>query len=410
MILFRVFISAILFFLITCTTSPLSQNGTGTDAGEAKIIGTALLPGNMPGKNAAIALRKQNYTPFSLPPSQQKHTTANGNGAFILDQIGPGYYLMELRNNDSLGAIKRLFIPNDSATIDLDTIVLDTLAQYTGKVLSSGTPDSTSLLLVMGMDKQIHVADDGSFSIILPRGEQLFRIVHETGLPAKEFLFSDKNSGDTLFLNNIASTVFEDFNRMDGYNNLNALLGSGWWWAFSDGEYGGKSRVVPTTQVGLTAAIDTTANAYSGGSLHVGFQVDSLFIAPCALIGSDISENRDTGTIGKDWFDLRKMTAITFMAKGSGTIYLQFTSKYVNGSDAYVFPFEIPCDLTPTWKKYTINSTSIQAATIPNTTITTPWSSGAALINNMTFLAKKNVDLWLDDIVIEGMNPTDFLP
>jgi hypothetical protein len=400
-----------LALLLTACVNHLAVNGTGTDAGEAKVIGTVLAPGNIPGSNIAVALRNQNYIPFSIPVPDQKRAATNDIGDFTLNNVSSGYYLIELWNNDTLGAIKRFYVPPNGGTIDLGTIALDALADYSGKILNNGTPASNSFLLVLGMDKRMAVRADGSFSISLPRGQQIFKIEQDTGLLSCEFMFSAENSGDTLSLNTPASTVFEDFNRMDGCNNLNPLLVGGWWWAFSDTGYGGRSQILPTMDAGLMDAIDTTINAYSGGSLHISFQIDSLFSDPYALIGSDIGASKfDTlGAAGRSWFDMRKMTAMTFMAKGSGTIYLQFTSTYVTGPNKYVFPFEIPFDLTSSWKKYSINTSAIPNAAIPNTAIIVPWSTGAGMINNITFLAKKSADLWLDDIVIEGMNPEDFL-
>jgi hypothetical protein len=397
-------------FLIACVNH-LAVNGTGTDAGEAKVTGAVHLPGNIPGSNIAVALRNQNYLPFSIPVQDQKRTATDNVGTFTLNQVSSGYYLIELWNNDTLGAIKRFYVHPNSGTVDLGTIGLDALADYSGKVLDNGTPASNSFLLVLGMDKRMAVRADGSFSISLPRGQQIFKIEQDTGLLSREFMFSAENSGDTLSLNTPASTVFEDFNRIDSCNNLNPLLVGGWWWAFSDTGYGGRSLVLPTMDPGLMNAIDSTASAYSGGSLHVTFQLDSLYSAPYALIGSDIGASRiDTsGAAGRSWFDMRKTTAITFMAKGSGTIYLQLTSRYLTGSGKYEFPFEIPFDLTSSWKKYSISTSAIPNAAIPNMAIIVPWSTGAGMINNIAFLAKKSAELWLDDIVIEGMNPADFL-
>ena len=44
--LFKVITLFLLGLLITCGIEPLSGNGTGTDAGEAKIVGLVTLPDN----------------------------------------------------------------------------------------------------------------------------------------------------------------------------------------------------------------------------------------------------------------------------------------------------------------------------------------------------------------------------
>ncbi len=389
-----------------CQTLPLSGNGTGTDAGEARVIGSALLPGNAPAGNVTVTLRRQQYIPFSLPLTGQKKVFTDARGAFTIDNIEPGhYYLIELSRGDSLCAGKRFYIPENGMVIDLGEIMIGALSSYSGTILDNGSPATGSRLLVMGMDRSAEVAANGAFSLMLPGGLwYLFRIESGSAQP-HDFLFSESDNGTTLDIGTIPSTLFEDFNRPDSTNNLHPLIGGGWWFAFTDSMYGGTSRIVPASDLGLTGSIDTTPDAYAGSSLHVTYLIDSLFWGPYALVGADICESNDSGAFGRSWFDMRKMYALTFTAKGSGTVFVQFTSRY----NTYTFPFEVPVKLTPEWKKYVITASSIPDARIPNTSITVPWSIGAAMVNDITFLAKKNAELWLDDIIIEGMTPADFV-
>jgi hypothetical protein len=408
MIVRRILFAVTVFIAAGCQNLPLSGNGTGTDAGEAKVTGIALLPGNVPASNVSVMLRKQQYIPFSVPPLEQKRTITDARGAFTLDKIAPGYYLIELCGSDSLCAGKRFYIPENGRTTDLGGIAIGALSPFSGKVLDNGSPAAGSRLLVIGMDRSMDVAADGAFSLHLPGGPQLFRIERGNDL-TREFLFSERENGATLMLGSAASTLFEDFNRPDSTNSLNPLLGGGWWFSYTDSASGGRSGILPASGLGLTGAIDTTASAYAGGSLHITYRIDTLFWAPYALVGADISESNDSSAFGRSWFDLRKMSAITFMAKGSGTVFLQFTSRYSAPATTYTFPFEVPVELTPAWKKYTITSAAIPDAPIPNTSLTVSWSSGAAAVNDINFLAKKNAELWIDDIIIEGITPSDFV-
>ena len=406
----KVIISIFLLFMASCV-QPLSQgNGTGTDAGEAKIIGTAVLSDSLPGCDADVTLREQSYIPFSRQPQKQRTVKTDSHGSFEIVGISSGYYLVELWNKDSLCATKRFFVSNNGVIIDLGDIFLDTSVEFTGKVLREGLPVSGAQLLVMGLDKKVDLAPDGSFSLFLPKGEQLFRIAIDNISTDGEFLFSEDDRGDTLSINGTPSTSFESFDNLDGCNDLNGLLGGGWWFSYTDQAGGGNSRILPTEETGLIAAIDTTDEAYSGGSLHIIYRVDSLFSAPYALVGTNISYGiYDSSAGGKTWFDLRNMTAVTFMAKGSGTVYFQFTCKFDTLSDSYEFPFEVPFDPTSSWKKYTINSRDIPDMQISGASIVVPWSAGASSVRNITFLAKKSAEIWIDSIVIEGMNLKDFL-
>lgn len=399
----------LLGLLYGCSVEHLSGgNGTGTDAGEAKVVGLVTLPDKKAGNNVKVTLREQNYIPLSRSTSQQRTTLSGINGTFAISRIKAGYYLVELWNNDSLCAIRRFFIPNDTSTLDLGNVPLDTQALFYGNVLNNGLPASGAHLLVMGTDRVLTVAEDGSFSLHLPPGDQVFRVNVEKDHISNDFLFNSRNFGDTMIVGSTPRTVFEDFNQKDSCNNLNKLLGGGWWFAYTDSSAGGKSLVLPTSELGLIAAIDTSKDAYYGGSLHVIFQIDSTFSSPYALIGSDISGSKYSPSSGKSSFDMHKMTALTFMAKGSGTVYLQLTSlNPVNPGDFFIF--ELPINLTSSWQRYSITPELIPNAKSMITSTERTWIAGSSTVNNITFLAKKSAEFWVDDIIIEGMNPTDFV-
>ena len=133
--------------LTSCSMETLSGgNGTGTDAGEAKIVGLVTLPDNNAGNDVKVTLREQDYIPLSLNTSQQRTTVTGSNGSFAINRIKNGYYLLELWNDDSLCAIRRFFIPDDTGTFDLGNVPLDTQTLFYGKVLTDGVPASVSTL------------------------------------------------------------------------------------------------------------------------------------------------------------------------------------------------------------------------------------------------------------------------
>jgi len=393
-----------------CGIEPLSGgNGTGTDAGEAKIVGLVTLPDNNAGTNVTVTLREQSYIPQSLSASQQRTTLTGSSGTFAINRIKTGYYLIELWNGDSLCAIKRFFISDDTGTFDLGNVPLETQSLFYGKVLHNGVPASGALLQVLGTDKVLTIAEDGSFSLTVPSSaDQVFRVKIANDTISNDFLFSRRNVGDTMVVNGTPKTVFEDFNQKDSCNNLHELLGGGWWFSYKDSVIGGKSQVLPTSELGLVAAIDTSESAYSKGSLHVVFQIDSTFSSPYALIGVDISGSKDSPLTGKSAFDMSKMNALTFMAKGTGSVYLQFTSVNQDNPSDY-FVFELLITLAPSWQKYEIAPGAFSNGKSMLTSTVRSWIAGSTAVNNLTFVASKNADLWIDDIIVEGMNPSDFV-
>lgn len=388
---------------IICTSPTSTTNGTGTDAGEAKICGNISLPGGLDGREVTVNLRKQDYLPFSIKVKDQVKTVSGNDGGFILSVLDRGFYLVEFKNRDSLCAVKRFRVFAEDSVVQLGNIVLDTAVVFNGKILTDGVPASGGSLLVIGMDAESPVAQDGSFSVKLPAGDQLFRVVTGTGAIVHDVLYRKKGAVDTVSTTTAPSTVLDDFDDYDGYNKLSALLGGGGWFAFTDRVNGGNSSVLPTEEAGLIRAIDTSSGAWNGGSLHCTFTIDQNSSAPFALIGMDISSSKDANS-GKSWFDLTNLTALTFMAKGSGTIYVQFTGKPIGTATDFTV-YETVVTLSSVWTKYHIHVSDIPGSL----SSAVPWSVGCTAVSNINFLSNSTNDLWLDELTVEGLEVTDFI-
>jgi hypothetical protein len=397
---------SLLLLFLSCI-QPLSGNGTGTDIGEAKVYGYARFKDNTTADNVHVTIREQNYIPFSIPAKNQISAISGKDGTFTIDNISHGYYLVELRTNDSLCAIKRFYISDIDTSVNIGDIFLDTLVTYNGTILKNEQPASGANLLVLGMDQKITIKENGLFTLQLPSGEQLFRIIGQDQSVQSDVQFSTQQSGKIIRTFDVPTTIFEDFENFDGLNNLSALLGGGGWFAYTDKAGGGNSEVLPTSTPGLIAAIDTSPSAFKGGSLHCTFSIDTTFSSPYALIGCDISSSKADNSI-KSWFDFSKMSAISFMAKGSGTIYLQLTCKPIISPDIYTI-YEIPVVLSTQWEKHTILASDIPNALASTGAQVLTWKTGNKAVSNINFIAKKATDLWLDDLTVEGMGVTDFL-
>jgi hypothetical protein len=400
-------ISLCILMLLCCGNSPVVNNGTGTDIGEAKIFGSVKYADNRNADNVSVIVRKQDYVPYSVTSQNHNKTVSTNSGTFSLDNIAPGYHLVELYTRDSLVAMKRIYISDKDTAVDLGNCILDTLVSYSGKIYSDETPVTGGNLLVLGLDKKSTVNSDGSFTIRLPGGEQLFRIIPENQGGSQDIYVNKKISGDTLRTYATTAVMFDDFSNSDGLNCLSPLLGGGSWFAFIDKANGGNCRILPTEEAGLIAAINTSEESYDSGSLHCTFEIDTLSGAPYALIGCDISASKDVNT-SKSRFDLSKMTEFSFMAKGSGIIHVQFTCRPVGNSSVFTI-YEIPIELSSQWKKHSIKASDIPAAITSTSEQIVQWSDGNVAVSNINFLANRYTDLWLDNIMFEGMSTGDFL-
>lgn len=397
----------LLFLLPLSCTQPLSGNGTGTDIGEAKVYGFARFHDSTTAGNVHVTIREQDYIPFSVPSKSQIKTVSGKDGTFTINHISRGYYLVELRSQDSLCAIKRFYISDIDTMVNIGDVILDTQVTCHGTVLNSEKPAAGANILVLGMDQKITIDTNGLYTLRLPPGDQLLRIITSDKNTQNDIQFSTLQSEKTIRTFSVPATIFDDFDDFDGLNKLASLLGGGGWFAYTDKFGGGNSEVLPTSTPGLIAAIDTSSSAFKGGSLHCTFIIDTTFSSPYALIGCDISSSKADNSI-KSWFDFSKMSAISFMAKGSGTIYLQLTCKPIISLDIYTV-YEVPVTLSAQWEKHTILASDIPNALASTATQVLTWKVGNKAVSNINFIAKKTTDLWLDDITVEGMGVADFL-
>ena len=232
--------------LLFCGNSSIVNNGTGTDIGEAKIYGSVKYADNRSANNVSVIVRKQDYVPYSVASQNHNKTLSTDNGTFSLDHIVPGYHLVELYTRDSLVAMKRIYISDKDTAVDLGDCILDTMVSYSGKIYSDETPVTGGNLLVLGLDKKSTVNSDGSFTIRLPGGEQLFRIIPAQQDVLQDILVDKTISGDTIRTSATSEAMFDDFNNTDGSNCLSPILGGGSWFAFIDKANAGNCRILPS--------------------------------------------------------------------------------------------------------------------------------------------------------------------
>lgn len=136
-----------------------------------------------------------------------------------------------------------------------------------------------------------------------------------------------------------------------------------------------------------------STGAYRKRSLHVILKSGSL-----------------TGfALGEGYYDLGKMQAFAFRAKGAGKLEVQFHSEMVVNKDP-----TLRADLTlgSEWREYRITPADIYVPDAPAAAGKGySWEAAKSAIAKITFLASGgDVDLWLDEVRLEGMAYPDLGP
>ncbi|MFA6623181.1 MAG: hypothetical protein WCS54_03640, partial [Fibrobacteraceae bacterium] len=141
-----------------------------------------------------------------------------------------------------------------------------------------------------------------------------------------------------------------------------------------------------------TAAVIISEGAYSGKSLYAKFNVDTTFTnGRFALVGFTLGGDFDEKTSAY-LFDLSKLTAVSFVAKGSGIVNLQMVRRDSTGAKEY---HNVPFNLSSEWSRYEIDASRFGAA--------------MTAVNALNFMADSSAEIYLDDIRLEGIAPADWI-
>lgn len=327
--------------------------------------------------------------------------TADEHGNVRFQSIPNGTCNLQI-DHDKGCIVIRNYCNDGEITFNSDTIGLPVAAKLKG-VVESNT--ATSVLLE---GTAYSVSLDSNRSFVLPKvapGYYPVLVQSSSGsidISKSAGLFP----GSHVDLDTI-KTVFDSL-MMDDFEDLNMVtipgqLTVGNWYTSVDAINGGTSKI--TQQI-------VPKNIYGGGwALRADIVLNYRIEGAWAISGFDI------GNVKKSW-DLSKMEAISFQAKGSGKIRVSLHSELVHAIDdwphfGYVFA------LDTSWKSYRIPVDSLKLSVGFNVSEAAAagitWKDAAKTVTRIEFEASsihhnllvENVTFWIDNIMIEGMSASD---
>jgi hypothetical protein len=106
--------------------------------------------------------------------------------------------------------------------------------------------------------------------------------------------------------------------------------------------------------------------------------------------------------LGNGYYDLSKMSAFVFWAKGNGKLMVMFHSEIVAFADPTL---RAPITLSNVWQQFRITPADIA---VPDNAQTAgkgyTWEAGKSSVSKISFYpANGDVDFWIDDVRIEGL-------
>ena len=355
-------------------------NGTGSNAGETEL---AIITVKNDGAPVAARVRLWNIEKDSL--SLALEGVASKNGEFEVARKELEKRIVQVQG-DSLAGMQYLASAQDQVEIKIAKTV-----NAVGRISENGKPVANAVVRVF--DKSVKTDEEGNFVVEnVPQGA-LFAYVK-----ANEKNMAVVVTGDSPSAIELTKEPFILVENFDDWSSRRTLLGKmfgqGWWFVSTDSLAGGNSKAL--NNLWEDDIIVSGDEAFNGSSFHEKFDIDSTFEYPYASAGFALGDDYHEEEM-PSFYDLRGMSGISFVAKGSGSVFVQLTCKNSNGEQVYYDSKKVK--LTDEWARITIAASEFdsedEAFTLQH-------------VNSINFVTTEDSEIYLDNIGIAGISITDW--
>lgn len=357
-----------------------AANGTGSNAGETEL---AIITVKNDGAPVAARVRLWNIEKDSL--SLALEGVAGKNGEFEVARKELEKRIVQVQG-DSLAGMQYLASAQDQVEIKMAKTV-----NAVGRISENGKPVANAEVRVF--DKSVKTDEEGNFIVEnVPQGA-LFAYVKANEKNMAAVVTDDSPSA--IELTEEPFILVENFDDWSGRRTLlGKMFGQGWWFVSTDSLAGGNSKAL--NNLWEDDIIVSGDEAFNGSSFHEKFDIDSTFEYPYASAGFALGDDYHEEEM-PSFYDLRDMSGISFVAKGSGSVFVQLTCKNSNGEQVYYDSKKVK--LTDEWARITIAVSEFdsedEAFTLQH-------------VNSINFVTTEDSEIYLDNIGIAGISITDW--
>lgn len=365
---------------IACSDNSVA-NGTGSNAGETEL---AIITVKNDGAPVAARVRLWNIEKDSL--SLALEGVAGKNGEFEVARKELEKRIVQVQG-DSLAGMLYLASAQDQVEIKMAKTV-----NAVGRVSENGKPVANAEVRVF--DTSVKTDEEGNFIVEnVPQGA-LFAYVNANGKNSV-FVIDAGDSPSAIELTEEPFILVENFDDWSSRRTLlGKMFGQGWWFISTDSLAGGNSRALNNLwQEDITVSGE---NAFAGSSFHEKFDIDEEFEYPYASAGFALGDDYYEEDL-PSFYDLRGMFGISFIAKGSGSVFVQLTCKNSNGEQVYYDSKKVK--LADEWAQITIAVSEFDSE---DETFTLQH------VNSINFVTTEDSEIYLDDIRIDGISVADW--
>jgi hypothetical protein len=428
--LLRYMAAGLMALALACSTEPPQIAGSTSTTGNARVAGIVFDEAGAPRAGAAVQLRRVIITAAGDSVAIAYETTSDSRGAYYFDFLEPGKYVLYSRDSlrHTTAMRPKLTVAGGETLREVD-LNLASPVTIRGRVMAGAGVDLRSMRVCLpGLDSS--VAPDAAGEYVLPpapRAEHDLAFVYGATVNFLPVDLSD-TVNDTLSLNDVrfatqtgssvapysyydhtqaaafSVTVIEQsapgllLENFDDGVNQNALVGA--LYPVTD-QLAGRWQVRLSSHghQTLPAVLDSaaiTGGAFRGRSLQVAFAFNE---------GQSPDGGLGVGLGARDsFYDLSTMDALSFYARGSGSVRVVFHTDSVNATGEGAFYHDI--SIGGQWGRVAIAADSLRP--LPGTLAAQQgitWADAARGVTAISIVPLSDGQLWLDELYLIGVSP-----
>jgi len=329
-----------------CSDSAVAGGGpSGSEAGNSIAIHVQL-PDGKPAAGVAVRVRMSSYLPAdSLPcpngrvlDSGYANLLTNSDGSVVVEGLRGGSYRIEALDGDQAGQFLSAVTTQRRS---LAVIALGPTGTVAGRIAGGR---SGAWIGVQGTEHRARTGSDGSFRLAgLPAGSASLRAIDGSEQGIQSVRPREVVSAGVLRPELAGELFLDDFEDGDTYHRYAAVSGNGWW-------YAAKASA-------LTSVPDDIAG-HPENALLTDSVTGNRYLEWSVSNPLNISEGwAEFGVgLGAKSTDLRKLSAISFRVRGSGTVQVRLHSTHLQSKQFY----GAAVSMASTWTDVTVPLSSFK--------------------------------------------------
>lgn len=394
-------LSSLLFFgLSSCFFFDHPVAGGGSDQPN-EIAGTLQGPGGQSLARTHVYLYRQidSASVLGFKPIDSTTTDSSGKYTLLADSSGAKYGIYAMHGEHSLFGLRKNILVNNK-NINIAPMTLSKGVTLKGSLNSNGWVQIDTLPIVFG-------GHTGDFTFVVPSGQKIELFSQNAkSIPNSHLTDFIAWEGDTVVVgalspqSNGSEILIDNFEDGDLRTLIGRYFSGGWWY----GDASAGTASISTINESAVVQTDSTKALHATATV-----LDPDFPIRYAVLGFNIGAGVQgcPQNQGSCFFNLAKAQSISFRAKGNGTVRMQIGTKAVSDLKDYNFPYqEITIDNR--WRTFVVPLNQLQInpsspASLKGITLSDMLKGSYAV----SFLMMNDMDLWIDDIKINGLGLGD---